>query len=603
MYRTLSLAIAAAFVAFNAPASAAPAPAAGNNVALPYPAKAPIVLHVNGFERTRERLAKMLEALPPNEAKLVKKALEDGLSQLLKDRKLDAVPKDGRLFVVVNDIAKLGDDEPAVSILIPATSYKEFKDTLLTADERKSVEKAGTVESFKFSATGDERTMFLADVKGYVAISPSKEVAESYAGKYASAQSGALGTDLSASFLNADISLLVNMDVINDLYGDQIRQGKQFMDFALGQAQNMGMIPGLGKQQLEMAKTMIGGVFQIVEDSKGIVLALEFRPDGLAAKAQVSFADDTMSSDVLKPETPTALADLAKMPKGLSTYGGSKPGQKFSDPRSKFSPEVLAGGDHGKGAERIAKLQADLLAAGPGGTFSSSKGAERSLTVTLYKDPAKALDAQLKLYGSLADSGKFATVVLKDKPKITPKAASHRDISFTEVKLNFDFAATVEALPEQARDVALAQFKRMMSEKTTYWYGSDGKAMFQVLAKDWDAAKSLIDQFLDSKSAVGSDPEFQAVRKNLPTEASLLYLLETGDVIQGLVAQAKAVTQAIPGGGLPQIGGVKPVKGDPTYLGFSLTLKPQIASADMFIPGSSMNVAVKMIAPLFRNVE
>jgi hypothetical protein len=594
--------LATVFVAISTTTSAAPP--AGVNIALPYPAKAPLVLHIQGVERTRERLSKMLEALPPAEAKQVKKGLDDGLTQLLKDRKLDAVVPDGRTFVVVNDISKLADEEPGVSILIPVTSFKDFKDTLLTPAERKSLEKAGNgYESFKFSTGGDDRTIYLAEVKGYAVLTPSKDTAEVYAGKYTPAQSGALGTDLSASFLNADVSLFVNMDVINDLYGDQIRQGKQFMDFALGQAQNMGMIPGLGKQQLDMAKTMIGGVFQVVEDSKGIVLALEFRPDGLNVRGQVRFADDTTSADVLKLEVPSALAHIEKMPKGLSTYGGSKLGKKFTDLGSKFSQDFLAGDDDEKGAERIGKLQADILAAGPGGSYSASKSPERGLTVTAYKDPQKALDATVKLYTGLADGGKFATILLKNKPAITPKAGTHRDIEFTEVKLNLDFAAAVEGLPEPAREAAMAQFKRLMSEKTTYWYGTDGKSLIQITAKDFNAAKQLLDEYLDTKSAVGSDAGFQAVRKNLPAEASLLYLLETSDVVSMLVDQVKAIGASIPGGGLPAIGSVKPVKGDPSYLGFALTLKPQVASGDMFIPGAAMNVAVKMIAPLFRNVE
>ena len=64
-----------------------------------------------------------------------------------------------------------------------------------------------------------------------------------------------------------------------------------------------------------------------------------------------------------------------------------------------------------------------------------------------------------------------------------------------------------------------------------------------------------------------------------------------------------AVGQAIPGGAFPQIGSVKPVKGDATYIGIALTLKPQMATADLFVPGTAMNVMTKMIAPLFRNVE
>jgi hypothetical protein len=591
-----------AFVATSA--GAAPAPAVGPNIALPYPAKSPIVLHINGFERTRDRLAKMLEALPPAEGKQVNATLTDGLAQLLKNRKLDAVPKDGRVFLVVNDIPKLFSGDPAMAVLLPVTGYKEFKESLLTVDERKSIEKDGNgIESMKSSATGDEVTLHLVDLKGYVAITPSKDTAEVYAGKYTAAQSGAMGTDLSASYLNADVSLYVNMDVINDLYGDQIKQFKGLIDFALGQAQNMGMVPGLGKQQLDMAKVMISGLFQAIEDSKGLVIGFEFRPEGLSARAQVRFADDTQSADILKPETPTALAGLTKLPKGLSSYGGSKFGKKFTDLGAKFAQEFIADDGDEKGAERIAKLQAEIAAAGSSGSFTAGKGLDQSILITSYKDPQKALDATTKLYTGLTDNGKFGGLVLKAKPTVTAKAQSHRELSFTEIKMSFDFAASVEGLPEAARDAALAQFKRLASEKTTLWMASDGKAVIQIGAKDWATAKSLLDEYLDAKTVIGSDAGFQAVRKNLPEQASLLYLLETGEAVTALVEQAKTVGQSIPGGGFPALGSTKPVKGDPTYLGFALTLKPQVATAELFVPGTAMNVAVKMIAPLFRNVE
>jgi hypothetical protein len=243
--------------------AAAPAPAAGANLGLPYPAKSLVVVHVNGFERSRERLAKMLEALPPANAKQIKKGIDDGLAELLKNRKLDAVPKEARIFVVLHNFDELVAGEPPISVLLPVTGYKDFKDTLLTADERKSVEKAGNgIESMKTSATGDEQTLYLVELKVYVARTPSKNAAETYAGKYTPAQSAAMGPDLSACFLAADVSLYVNMDVINDLYGDQIRQFKGLIDFALGQAQNMGMIPGLGKKQLELAKIGLNGLAQ-----------------------------------------------------------------------------------------------------------------------------------------------------------------------------------------------------------------------------------------------------------------------------------------------------------------------------------------------------
>jgi hypothetical protein len=601
----LFLAAAAVFaLASFARTEAAPAPAAGANLALPYPTKVPLVLHINGFERVKDRLTKMLDSLPPNEAKFTKKGVEDGIAMLLKDRKLTAVPAEGRVFVVVHDFAKLAEGDPAISILVPVTSYKEFKGTVLTADERKSVEKAGNgIESVKSSAAGDEHTLYMVELKEYVALSPSKDIAEIYAGKYTPSQSGAMGADLSNSFLAADVSLFVNMDAVNDLYGDNIRQFKMLIDFGFGQAQNMGMIPGFGKKQLELAKTVVGGMFQGIEDSKGIVLAAEFRPNGLNLRGQVRFADETQTADLLKPETPTPLADVSKFPKGFNTYGGSKFGKKIADLGKKFTQEFLAPDDDEKGAEVIEKLFAEIAAAGPQGEYSASSPPDQSITVTSYKNPEKAATAQVKLYEGLTAGGKFSTIVLKEKPKVTYKAATLRDFTFAEVRVAFDFAATVEAIPEPGREFALNQYKRVMKERTTYWIGTDGKSVVQLTAKDWDSARKLLEDYLDGKGTVGSDPGFHLTRKNLPVDASMLNLLETTQVVTMLVDQAKMVGQMIPGGGFPQIGNVKPLKGEATYIGMALTLKPQVATADLFVPGTAMNVMAKMISPLFKNVE
>ena len=42
------------------------------------------------------------------------------------------------------------------------------------------------------------------------------------------------------------------------------------------------------------------------------------------------------------------------------------------------------------------------------------------------------------------------------------------DFTFSEVKLSFDFNATVECRPEPARGTAMGQFKRLMKEKMTF---------------------------------------------------------------------------------------------------------------------------------------
>ncbi|MBX9584648.1 MAG: hypothetical protein K2X87_30465 [Gemmataceae bacterium] len=599
------LAVAALALALAAAPATAADPPAGQNVPLPFPAKAPVVLQVQGHERAKTRLLKTLEALPPAESGKVKKAIEDGLKQALEGRSLAAVPGDGRWFVAVHDITTLGDEQPAVAVLIPVTGYAEFKKTFLTADEQKAVEKAGDgVEAVKTAAGGDEHTLYLAQVKGYVVVSPNKETAESYSGKYTPAQSGSMGPELGAAFLAGDVSLYVNMDVINDLYGDKIRQFKELIDFALGQAAQGGMIPGLNKKQLELVKTVLQGLVQGIEDAKGVVVAAEFRPEGANLKVLGRFADDSASAGMLKPEVPGPLTELAKLPKGLTTYGGSKFGAKFGDLWNQFAQEFAASDDDEEAEGRIKKLLAEVQAAGPGATYAATSIPDRSLSITAYKDPGKAVAALVKLYQGMPGGGKVANVVLKEKPKVTPDARKYKGYTFAEVRLDFDFEATVEGLPEPVRDSTLAQLKKMAAAKSAFWLGTDGKAVVQVSGKDWAAAQALLDGYLGGDDGVGSEAGYKLTRKNLPADATAVYLAETGELLTMLAEQAKTVGAAMPGGGgLPDFGKLKPVKGEPTYLGFALTLKGQVATGDVFVPGGSINVATQMLAPLFRNVE
>jgi hypothetical protein len=286
----------------------------------------------------------------------------------------------------------------------------------------------------------------------------------------------------------------------------------------------------------------------------------------------------------------------------MNTYAGSKFGKKFADLGRKFAQEFVAADDDEKGAGRIEKLLAELSAAGPQGEFSASSAPDAALTVTAYKSPEKAAAALTQLYKGLAAGARFSSIVLKDKPKVAEAAESHRGFTLARVQLSLDFAATAESLPENVREATLAQFKRLVKEKPTFWLGTDGKVVVTATAKDWDAAKALIDGYLDGKTAVGDDPGFKLTRKNLPPDVSLVTLFETGQALTNLVAQVKAVGQAIPGG-LPPLGDVKPVKGEPTFVGVAVTLKPQTATFDLFVPGTAMNVATKMLAPLFRPVE
>lgn len=603
--RAAFAALAVAALAALAPGARAAAPVpgeAGKAVTFPFPAKAPVVVQVNGIGTGRDRLTAMLKNALPDDVAAVTKEFDAALKELLDDRKLTAIPKDGRVFLVVNDIASLFENTPTVSLLVPVTSYKEFRDTFLTADERKTFEQGKNgADEVKINALGDDHHVYMVDLKEYVAISPDKGTAEGYAAKYTKATTAAMPPELARSFVASDVSLYVNLDVINDLYGDRIRAFKGLIDFAIQQGAMGGMIPGVGKKQLEAIKAVLHGAFQAVEDARGLVVGVEFRPEGLNLRLQAQFSEDTTTVKVLKAEAPGALAELGNLPAGLQSYTGSKFGKRFHEAVRGLNPEFAPADDDEKGNAAIDKLQKELLAAGPLGDVSASGAPDVALTVGAYTDPKKAVAALVGCYEAMAAGGRIQNVVLKDAPAVKAGAQKHGNYSFAEVRLAFDFEATVRDLPDGLKESTLAQIKNLVGEKMSVWIGTDGKTVVQATAKDWASAAAALDQFLDGKKPVSATAGYKLTRKNLPAEASLLTLMETGQTLTMILDTARSMEGVVPN--FPKIGQVKPLKGEPSFIGVAVTLKGDTATANLFVPGTAIGAGRKMLDGLFKKIE
>jgi hypothetical protein len=377
------------------------------------------------------------------------------------------------------------------------------------------------------------------------------------------------------------------MDAITEQYGEQIRGFKGLIDFAFGQAGMGGQIPGLTKKQLEGMKAILSGMFQGVEDCKGLIVGVEFRPEGFNGRFQLRFAPDSVSRGTIAGETATPLAEIAGFPRGLTSYSGSKLGKKITYVLKMMGGEFSAADDDDAGAEAIEKLMAEIAKAGPGVEFGAGSPPDAAISMTAYKDATKAAAALVKLYKGMAAGGRISTIILKEKPKVTEAAQKHTGFTFAEVRLAFDFEATVAALPEQVRETTLASLKRVANERTTTWIGTDGKAVVTVTAKDWAAASKLLDNQLGGTGTVGGDAGFKLTRKNLPATANMISLAETSQMIVGFAEQMKAVGDNIPG--FPAIGGVKAVKGEPTYMGFAVVFKGDTATVDGFFPGTALS--------------
>ena len=120
--------------------------------------------------------------------------------------------------------------------------------------------------------------------------------------------------------------------------------------------------------------------------------------------------------------------------------------------------------------------------------------------VAVVIEPAKAVDATLKLFRAIPKDGAYAGVAIKGKPDIKTDAQKLNGFSFHSVAYTVDLDKSVEKLPEEARDQIKQMMQKMIQTDQRVWFGTDGKAFLQVTAKDWSAAAKKLEG--DEKSGV-----------------------------------------------------------------------------------------------------
>jgi hypothetical protein len=220
------------------------------------------------------------------------------------------------------------------------------------------------------------------------------------------------------------------------------------------------------------------------------------------------------------------------------------------------------------------------------------------LEITESKDAAKIVDGRLRLLKGLTKTGSFANVPLKDKPELKEQAQTVGGFSLHAAKVKFDFEKAVADLPEEAREVGKTSMKRAMGgDEQNLWFGTDGKQVLQVTAKDWSEAKVLVEAYLDKGRALDKDPGYQFTRKQLPADVTALAVLDAAKTVYSLFGMYKDTGAAVPG--LPEpLPELKSPDGKPAYLGLALILKAPHGSFDVFIPASAIGQVRKLIEPL-----
>lgn len=572
-------------------ALAAPVPAgskAKDVSELPVAADAMAVIQLNGVDRTKGRVAKMLEGVDPALAKQAAEKLDEALKEALDGRDLKGLDPNGRVFVAVGDFGELAGDTPPVVVAVPVKDYKTFKEKFLTEGERKGLTTAGGIDQFDAEPAG--KTVFAVDTKGgYVVLTPNKETAEKYADKLETLSAKKLGA-VGESFLDADAAVYLNLDRINQVYGEQIKQGKAFFNLAMQQGG-----AGLDPKQMQLARTVFDGMFQVIEDASGLVISIEARPEGANLRFDAAFKPDTPTAKTLATEQPNPLKALADLPKGMKAYTASKWGKAFTDLQRSLGGEFAAPDGDEKLTEKLVQW-ADLLSTAEGEAVTVTGPESASLAVTAFKDAGKVTAAKLKLMKELPGGSTYSNLVLKEKPAVKEAAQKHGGMTLHAANIEVDYEASVKTVADPtAKEAAVEAMKKLVPEKQTVYFGADGGKFVQVTAKDWAAAKALLDSYADPKAKAGGDAAFLLTRKQLPAEAGFISLVDTVETINTMLESFGAMAGAIPAPGLevPKLPGK--IKGDTSYVGVAFTARPLNARFDLFVPTAAIKTVRKAI--------
>jgi hypothetical protein len=584
------------FALLPAPGPAAPARDATSPLAQ-VPASAPIVIHLRGLERTKDRLLTLIQNSVPTLAAKAREAIEEAFKKAEEMRSLKGLAKDGPAFLVFTELPDPGATAtPKMALVARVTSYTEFRDGILTAEEKKTLKK--DPQGFEFFDWGKDEHTYLVDRKGWVVATPVRELAVAFLGNQPGLD-GKLSRAQAERLLGTDVGLYVDMAAVNKTYGAQIAEFSKEMQKAMEEGGPLA--GGRSKADTEAMKRIVPTLVQAVADSRSLLVTADFPPTGLAVQLSLHVDPASATNTLLREAKPAAFANLGRMPAGLLYYSGLETGPLMY---KTFGPALhgVTGSDGDKANPALEAALKQLAAAGPRARLDAATVPPAGLQVWDYADPQKAVEAQTGVFRALRAGNGIQSAVLKSPPEVQASAEKHRGLTLHRARLVWDLEKAVEAqggpnLPDGVRQQMLATMKQTLGEGLIIWYGTDGKAVFSAMAPDWKTARGYLDRYLDGQGSVGEQSAFKTAREGIPAQTTMLVLLD----LPAFVRMMMEAMQGLFGGAgpLPNLPALGPTR--TAYLGLSLTLAPERAGFDLWLSATAAGEIGRMFEPLFKD--
>lgn len=566
------------------------------------PADTPVVIHLRGFEGTKARLLVMARNALPDLAPSSWEKFNAEFDKALDGRSLKGLPKDGSVFVAIFDLAApFARNVDQCAVIIQVTSYAEFRDSALKVDERKNLKKdpAG-YEQVRIN----ERDFYFINREQYAVVTPSKALAVRFAKKQ-DGLDGTLPKDLANRLLNADAAVYFNMASLNKTYAEPIKQFRQEFEKLMGQSAS---ISGAQKSTMEMTRRIASPIFQGMEDTQAIVASFEFRPEGLKLRVDSSVGKDSKTNTVLKDFKKSDFAGLSKLPTGALGYTGVTVDSKLFKDLMPLMLGFLDDPNSPEGKAYVGAMRA-LLEAKPGSMVESFSMPANGLTVWDYQYPDQAAAAYLEMMQHIKAGSIYMSRIIKGQPEFKANAQDYRGFRLHSAGYTWDLdsmirqAADMPPRTDAQKEQMKNMMKSMLGERMNYWFGSNGTSFVMLIGDNWESARKQLDAYLDGNQTIAEDKAFQETRKQLPSKATVLGLIDAhryAELTSGFVQAALAPLWA---NWRSQANSTRATEGKSSFLGMALTLKTERASIEIWIPVAAVGEFRRVFEPLFAELE
>ncbi len=541
------------------------------------PADVDIAIRTRGLEAASNDLVASVKAMNPDWGNMIEGVLAGPMAQVREHHGARAFSSPFLAFMRLSEIE--GGGPPPFAVIFPS---KEYKETLKEIAGGKDVELKPQDGGYDaFDAPDGNGQWYAAKSGEHVAFGSSKGLIADIAKGGGKRLDTVLTGPAAKSFFAGDVGVYVNAASLSTRFADQIDQARQALMAAMEQ---QGGNPGV-----QIAKDFYDAMFDSLKYADVVTLNADFAEKGIHL---AGFLKLKAGSELAKsiPTLTTRGADaVGTLPGDAAFYVYMNLGAKSFERLQGMSLKVI---NKGKPSPEVEKATAALHALGRVESASSvtmDKGM-KSFSVIRSEEPQKFMDASIALLKAMA-SGE--SQVYKNV-KVEPAAQTYGGHSFTHVSVDLNMEKLAE-LGGNNPGQAEAMKSILTQSNVSYWYGTDGKTLLQIVAPTWDDAKGLIDGHRKTGAGVGQTTGFKSVRSEMPDQANFIMLISAQGITRLYASLFSAMTKN------PDLKAPDDMPKEPAYIGVSLTPHPAEGYELHFVvPAEAGPVISKGLIPVFQ---